>query len=317
MSTRDISKIGANAKKKNIPLFEAFSRTDETYLSETSKQKLKEIQLMIINHLEKSKKESAGQILYYFLVDSKLYTKLTDYKTQKQEKIAQNIAKFFDKLKTFEVENTDAGIYQVVDWIDLMMQVGESPMASAVDWKDYNAVNILTVHSSKGLEFPIVFITNLVNNRFPSSERREKIPLPPELIKEVLPEGDFHMQEERRLFYVGMTRAKDLLFFSAANFYGEGKRERKISNFVTEALGREILKKNDELKEIKQLSLIDAIKPFEENYEEEKPINPLKINYISFSHLQTFDVCPLHYKARRSEERRVGKECRSRWSPYH
>ena len=50
-----------------------------------------------------------------------------------------------------------------------------------------------------------------------------------ELIKEVLPVGDYHLQEERRLFYVGMTRAKEQLFFTAADYYGEGKREKKLS----------------------------------------------------------------------------------------
>ena len=44
------------------------------------------------------------------------------------------------------------------------------------------------------------------------------------------------LEEERRLFYVGMTRARNRLFISAANYYGEGKRERKLSPFVQEAL---------------------------------------------------------------------------------
>lgn len=80
------------------------------------------------------------------------------------------------------------------------MEVGESPSITDDDWQENKAVNILTVHSSKGLEFPVVFLVNLVNERFPSRERHEQIPTPEELIKEVLPKGDFHLQEERRLF---------------------------------------------------------------------------------------------------------------------
>ena len=104
--------------------------------------------------------------------------------------------------------------------------MGESPRAADTDWTEVNAVNILTAHSSKGLEFPVVFLVNLVAQRFPTTERREQIPIPDALIKEVLPIGDYHLEEERRLFYVGMTRAKDLLYFTAADYYGEGKREK-------------------------------------------------------------------------------------------
>ena len=71
-----------------------------------------------------------------------------------------------------------------------------------------------------------MFLVNLVGARFPSISRREQIPIPDSLIKEELPEGDYHLEEERRLFYVGMTRARDQLFLTAANFYGEGKREK-------------------------------------------------------------------------------------------
>src|SRR5258706_3462102 len=89
------------------------------------------------------------------------------------------------------------------------------------DTQDKNAVNILTVHSSKGLEFKVVFLVNLVSDRFPSRERAEKIPLPAGIIKEKLIENiDFHLQEERRLFYVGMTRAKEVLYFTASDYYG-------------------------------------------------------------------------------------------------
>src|ERR1035437_3948935 len=176
-----------------------------------------------------------------FLEDSGLIKNIVDYKTLKDEKIAKNIAKLFDKLKSYETDHQTASVFDVVDWIDLSMQMGESPLAADIDWSENNAVNILTIHSGKGLEFPVVFVVNLVTQRFPTRERHEKIPIPQKLIKEILPTGDFHLEEERRLFYVGLTRARDLLFLTAANFYGEGKRERKVSPFVYETLtGKEI-----------------------------------------------------------------------------
>ena len=56
-----------------------------------------------------------------------------------------------------------------------------------------------------------------------------------ELVNETLPEGDYQLQEERRLFYVGMTRARDELVLSHAADYG-GQRARRVSPFVLEAL---------------------------------------------------------------------------------
>jgi DNA helicase-2/ATP-dependent DNA helicase PcrA len=74
-----------------------------------------------------------------------------------------------------------------------------------------------------------------VTDRFPARSRADTLALPLELVKETLPEGDFQLQEERRLFYVAMTRARDELILSHAADYG-GARARRISPFVLEAL---------------------------------------------------------------------------------
>src|SRR5204863_3847283 len=95
------------------------------------------------------------------------------------------------------------------------------------------SVNILTVHASKGLEFRYVFVVNLVEDRFPARSRGESLPIPDALVKEQLPEGDSHIQEERRLFYVAMTRAKERLYFTSASDYG-GARVKKLSRFLDE-----------------------------------------------------------------------------------
>ncbi len=286
------------AKKKNLTLFEALSYTDQSFLKSETQKKLINFRKMSERHLEKSKKETAGEILYYFLVDSKLFETLSSATSVKEERKIQNIAKFFDRIKTFESERFDANIFTLSEWLNLMLQMGDSPRAADIDLRDENAVNILTVHSSKGLEFKVVFLVNLVSDRFPSRERNEKIPLPDGIIKETIsPETDFHLEEERRLFYVGMTRAKERLFFTVADYYGSGKRGRKISQFVYEALpkleGKETAKN-----QIQQLSLTDVISVYEKNGEKEEEKKPLKLSYITFSNLQMFDICPLHYKAK-------------------
>ncbi len=311
ISARDIAALMIVARKKNLSLFEALEKASEEpgdqkeFLSnEQTREKIITILEMLRRHLKLVPHENAGQILYYFIQDTGLLQKFLSAKTEQEVKQYQNIAKFFDKLKSFEAENEDARIFPIIEWIDLSMQMGESPLAADTDWSDNNAVNILTIHSSKGLEFPVVFLVNLVSQRFPTRQRQEQIPIPQALIKEILPSGDYHLQEERRLFYVGMTRAKDHLFLTAANFYGEGKRDRKLSPFIYEALSQEkveiLLKQKHSTKMLIQPSLLDWAEKKMDNpvlYDSSQSQNSnWRLNYISYSQLQTYDICPLHYK---------------------
>jgi DNA helicase-2/ATP-dependent DNA helicase PcrA len=71
-----------------------------------------------------------------------------------------------------------------------------------------DGVRLMTVHQAKGLEFDEVILLGMVQNRFPSRAKSESIPFPLDLMKESLPKGDYHLQEERRLCYVACTRAR-------------------------------------------------------------------------------------------------------------
>ncbi|OGG05864.1 hypothetical protein A2872_02590 [Candidatus Gottesmanbacteria bacterium RIFCSPHIGHO2_01_FULL_42_12] len=279
---RDLISLLSQAKKQYISLFEIMEKEDRDFVK------------MVHKHQELIHKESAGQILYYFLEDSGLLRLITEYKTKFGELQAQNIIKFFDKLKSLEGRGNVANLFSAVEYLELAMEAGESPVTAETDWLKSNAVNILTLHSAKGLEFPVVFLVNLVDGRFPSRERKEQIPIPDNLIKEILPTGDFHIQEERRLCYVGMTRAKRRLFFTAAGFYGEGKRERKISPFVAEAIGVTTDNRIQTTEKEKQISLFewDRIETAVDSSQK----SVVKIDYLSYSAIETFRMCPLHFK---------------------
>ncbi|MBI5614298.1 ATP-dependent helicase [Candidatus Gottesmanbacteria bacterium] len=293
---RDIVAIAASARKQGISLFEVCEKVESLSISEASKSAVASFVSMVHRHMERMKKESAGQILYYFLEDSGLLVNLAAYKTEADERRAMNVAKFFNKLKSYETTHGDASVFAVLDWISLSLDLGESPASSDTDWAEENAVNILTIHGSKGLEFPVVFVVNLVSGRFPTIERKEQIPLPDVFIHEILPSGEYHEQEERRIFYVAMTRARDHLIVSGSKFYNEGKRERKLSPFIGEALGERISNIQYPISnEEKQLSFLDWGKK-----EEAKPSpkNASPVSFLSYSQLNSFETCPLQYKYR-------------------
>lgn len=294
----DLHKILDVAKKGNKTLFEEISSDNKEYLSDKARAVLEAFKEMVVAHLELSRRASSWNILYAFLKDSGLLATLNTINSLEDEKRVKNIIKFFDRIKRFEKGRRHATIFTFVEWVSLMLTLGDSPTAADTDNENENSINILTVHASKGLEFKVVFLINLVAERFPTRERSEKIPLPEGILKENLPIGsDFHTEEERRLFYVALTRAKERLVFTASNYYGEAKRMKKLSPFIFEAkpdIKDSLIKKEN----LTKLTLEEALSPLEKDTK--KPVSPpeFKVNYITFSNLQNFDVCPLHYKAK-------------------
>jgi DNA helicase-2/ATP-dependent DNA helicase PcrA len=103
-----------------------------------------------------------------------------------------------------------------------------------------NAVQMMTVHSSKGLEFPVVFILSVAPRRFPHGEQRPVIEFPDELRKGPVPPANLHLEEERRLFYVAMTRAQEQLYISSV-----GKKEKKRSVFIDDLLSDPVVQGRD------------------------------------------------------------------------
>lgn len=277
-----LAKASSKARHEHTHLFEIL----QEYSNDPEfAQKVSPILELMKTHIKRSRNESAIALLLEYLDQSGIREKLIQEDSVHSLKTVQNIEKFLSKIKAFEVGNQFVTIQRIVDWIDLQTEVNESPRAAEVEVGDEDKVNILTVHSSKGLEFPVVFLVNLVSQRFPSMERREQIPIPDTLIREVLPSGDFHVQEERRLFYVGLTRAKDKVYLTGAKFYGDGKREKKLSPFIFEALGdvRPIIHESTQNSKIAPQNVQNVLKK-------------TLLKSISYSQIETFKVCPLHYK---------------------
>lgn len=185
-------------------------------------------------------KYSAGEFIYELLKKTG-YLKSLITKSDAGDALStlkiENIAQFFKKVTEFENISQEKSIMAFVRDLDILMEAGENPAVFEVD-ADIDAVNILTIHKSKGLEFNVVFLASLVTNIFPSRMKTNFLDVPAELSEDLGEEIDpkeAHIAEERRLFYVGITRAKKELFLTSAEDYG-GKRVKKISPFVLEAL---------------------------------------------------------------------------------
>lgn len=146
---------------------------------------------------------------------------------------------------------------------------------------DLDAVDIVTVHQAKGLEWPVVFIPCLVEQRFPPSSMAK--PQDWLLPEEVFPPETRRRYEgsetdERRLFYVAMTRARDMLYLS---WFKRIKNRRKPSRFLADVTSGET----------PEISTLPLAAPPESDARQgwERPT-------VTFSDLALYELCPLRYR---------------------
>src|SRR3984893_10138691 len=120
--------------------------------------------------------------------------------------------KYFDRLAQFvrewELKSETRRLKEFVEYLDYFEQAGGS---INLEQEPGDAVQLMTVHAAKGLEFDHVYVLRLIQQGFPAGERPRVLEFPPELMQEEQPPGSFHIQEERRLFYVAVTRARHRL----------------------------------------------------------------------------------------------------------
>ena len=115
-------------------------------------------------------------------------------------------------VKAWEQRSDGKRLRDFVEYLDFFEQANGDICLE--DEPSDDAVQLMTAHSAKGLEFPHVFILHLNKRDFPCNARPVMFEFPAELMKEERPAGDFQIQEERRLFYVALTRARQRLTLS-------------------------------------------------------------------------------------------------------
>jgi DNA helicase-2/ATP-dependent DNA helicase PcrA len=186
-------------------------------------------------HRAMSTERSSGELLYHFMSASGWLARLAHEGRETGEERLANVARFFEIIRRQGSLLRDDRLPFLVAQLDTLIETGDDPSTSDVDPDEGGAVHVLTYHKAKGLEFGVVFLVGLADDRFPGRERRDGLELPDTLASGAAAGADEHVAEERRLFYVGMTRAREELVLSSAQDYG-GRRSRGVSRFVAEAL---------------------------------------------------------------------------------
>jgi DNA helicase-2/ATP-dependent DNA helicase PcrA len=142
--------------------------------------------------------------------------------------------------KEWEGKSETRKLPEFLEYLDYFQQANET--IALEDDTPGDAVQLMTVHGAKGLEFAQVFVLRVNSRAFPASERMPLFTFPVELMKEELPQGDFHTQEERRLFYVALTRAQEKLTLTTLT-----EKRGKVPTFIEDILMAPAVKRRDVL----------------------------------------------------------------------
>jgi DNA helicase-2/ATP-dependent DNA helicase PcrA len=234
-----------------------------------------------------------SEVLYAFVTESGLLGQLSRDESPEAAERVQNLNKLFGIVQRVGPLLRGDRVPEFMVHLDLLIEAGDDPQAAVGD-TDEEAVQLLTAHNAKGLEFAVVHMVNLVEGRFPTQRRGETMPFPPELSHGSGDPRVDHEREERRLFFVGLTRARDRLVLTHAEDYG-GKRTAKMSKFVVEALDLPAPPKRR-----RTATAEESIHRFAPAAEAPAPeVRPLADDEpLSLSHGQIDDylTCPLKYR---------------------
>ena len=255
IGAKTVEKLQTLARVRGESLFETL--TDEEVVSGLSAKAQPGVRKMVETILAYSREQENLRIsdLYDGLLVRTGYLKaLEDLNTLEAEGRIENLMEFKSVICNYEKDDPQLSLPEFMERIALLAEVDNHD-------ENENAVVLMTMHSAKGLEFPFVFLPGLEDGLFPGWRAFEQ---------------EDGLEEERRLCYVGMTRAKERLCLTSANLrtlYGRTDLTRE-SQFLREV--DKHLIEGDAIFERKPKK-----EPFLDGYGNEKPFDPFQqLKYI-------------------------------------
>lgn len=220
-----IAKIEAISREKNISLFESLSTLIKSSIAESLRVNLKNFYGIIKNLINKSKESELVTIVEEIIDKTDFYNYLKGKDKIESESRIENVKEFINMVDEFSRASENPVLADLLAQISLVADIDEA--------KDDNRISLMTLHSVKGLEFPIVFLVGLEEGFLPHYRSLE---------------SEKDIEEERRLCYVGITRAKEKLYFSFAlrrnrfGYFGPTKPSRfleeiNVTDFVRKERG--------------------------------------------------------------------------------
>ena len=209
-----LSKIHDFSNDNSINYMDSIFTSDKIGVGQKQTKILKEFYDFIKLYEKRSKKEPGSDIVKDLLKDIGLKDYYLNQKTDDALSRWENIEEFVSSIKEFESNNQESTLSTFLEEVSLLTDIDK--------WNDSDdAVTLMTVHSAKGLEFDYVFVSGLEDGLFPIIKYLE----------------DSDIEEERRLFYVALTRAKKkaiLTYAKSRRKFGSEPIVSMTSRFIAE-----------------------------------------------------------------------------------
>ncbi len=202
-------------------------------LAITQKQEISELAQLLDGIIRLAADSSVSDLVYHVIMKQPgLYKRVLQSGPQDRTSamLLSKIHKIAEEYDEVFPDRSLGGFLNAISTLDgLGIELEDSAPA--------DAVNVLTMHKSKGKEFPVVFVTDMAKNRFPLRYREKPFRIPKELLQgesRMEDTKEMHDEEERRLFYVAITRTMERLYMIQPIRYGKNVRDTNPSRFLVE-----------------------------------------------------------------------------------
>ena len=203
LQAKDLVRLAERAaKKRGTALYDVLQAPQSELPFDGSHAAIRQLLDFLSGQRKTMKRRTAREILAGLL-------EWLEVPQRANEQDYKYVARLTEFAKEWEGKSDTRGLPEFIEYLGWYEQAGG--VVALEDDAPEDAVKLMTVHGAKGLEFPHVFVLRVNNKRFPATERPRVFEFPARLMKEGEPAEQFHIQEERRLFYVALTRAQERL----------------------------------------------------------------------------------------------------------